>query len=861
MRRLKELESAIIPDDGNVRVEGFYSNEDAPEDAEFVSFKGRVERYADSEFEGSFPNLIGSGFCSLAVVWDQESGEPGVGEPDPVSPWEVSLVTNSAFAPSRPKLDEDEKKRVREAIAYIKEDPRVDDLFQLPVDTLSYSDYPMRVEVPMDLTFIVNRLEADYYATRYSVVADVRQIHVNSVKYNGENDDVSVIALEMLKKFEERVLAVEEREIFHKFDVPLELPPPFASEEHPRRSSGAVAVRRRAQRPVQSEPSSLLSMFQQQRESLATETRSQRERRHSGARRSARQAQTQRSVLEAAARQGEVRTLEQISSGGRQASRGRAALGNGRRVSTRQQNSREAAVLHSRVEQRRSVRPGLRNSAENHNYAEVTTNVENGDASLPAARSLRSARSVNRESMLRRSVRPGLRNSAEHRSYADVPSDGEDEEASLQPARSRRPTRNVAQEPVQHRSVRPGLRNSAERQSHADIQEDENEESIDEEYPSQSHRSTRSGLRNSASFEDRSSSTSYTDDSLANDPPASTFCRDTNSRRIRISTRQHGHALETENSNNDTSTLQPRPNNLRRWTLTAARSIGDLNDVEESSYSHISEEDFEEEDDFDSELHAKKSFRSAANADRDSSRSMKGRKVPASGKSRATSSDDEDRKQFVRKTRSAGKHKSHEHHSSHVSEFEVESENSESDLEEAGKTHHLRNRSTRKVRGTRRRSNRNNKLSDSESDGSEKGTANIRSTRNRSTLEVNGVDNQNKRGANSSLNSVASETNRSSRRSPRRGNFNQVNSGKTNAKRNNLRKRERSDSDSSHQKARTRSRSSADHKSYIEPASSEFGSDASDNENVSPSSRPKKKQARRKPSQKVETKPKSKWTF
>ncbi|EEC48653.1 predicted protein, partial [Phaeodactylum tricornutum CCAP 1055/1] len=59
--------------------------------------------------------------------------------------------------------------------------------FLLPVNDYRYSDYPSRVEVPMDLTFVLNRLEADYYGSRPSVVADVRLIRDNCIKYNGEN--------------------------------------------------------------------------------------------------------------------------------------------------------------------------------------------------------------------------------------------------------------------------------------------------------------------------------------------------------------------------------------------------------------------------------------------------------------------------------------------------------------------------------------------------------------------------------------------------------------------------------------------------------------------------------------------------
>jgi hypothetical protein len=204
---------------------------------------------------------------------------------------------------------------------------------------------------------------------------------------------------------------------------------------------------------------------------------------------------------------------------------------------------------------------------------------------------------------------------------------------------------------------------------------------------------------------------------------------------------------------------------------------------------------------------------------------------------------------------------SHEHHSSHESDFEHKSDDSESDLEEFRNGRRSRNQSTRQIHGTRKRSNRNITTSDNDSAGSLKGIENARSTRNRTTREVDDTDTRNNRDAHSSLKPTASHTEKSSPRSPRKGNVDQVNSARTDTKRNKPLKRERSDSDSSHQLARTRTRSSTDRKSYIEPSSSEFGSDASDTENVSPLARPKKKVARRNPPQHVDNKPKSKLIF
>ena len=168
--RLTQLEGALQSSDRGVKVEIFYADNDPPEDAEFIPFKGRIERYDDNSLDISGPNLSGSGYRSVAILWDDDTTES-------VSPWEVSVLEPKEFAspPPRPRLDEDEKKRVRDALITIKAIPGVDQCFVLPVGD-RYSDYPSRVEVPMNLTFITNRLEADYYSTRSSVVADVRLI-------------------------------------------------------------------------------------------------------------------------------------------------------------------------------------------------------------------------------------------------------------------------------------------------------------------------------------------------------------------------------------------------------------------------------------------------------------------------------------------------------------------------------------------------------------------------------------------------------------------------------------------------------------------------------------------------------------
>jgi len=214
--RLKQLEDAVADADRDVEVEAFFGEEDVEdEDAEFVAYPARgvdFSRDADNGQALSHPSLSGSGYNSVRLDWILDSGSIDM------SPWELSI--KDADAPYRPKLDENEKRAVRKALSIIRGLPNVDEYFRYAVAD-AYTDYHTRVEVPMFLNYIIQRLEGDYYSTRYSVVADVRLLHTNSAKYNGDNDDLTQLAAEVVATFEENILNEEERAFFHKYDAPI----------------------------------------------------------------------------------------------------------------------------------------------------------------------------------------------------------------------------------------------------------------------------------------------------------------------------------------------------------------------------------------------------------------------------------------------------------------------------------------------------------------------------------------------------------------------------------------------------------------------------------------------------------------
>ena len=292
------------------------------------------------------------------MLWENDTNE----EPDQVSPWDVSVqsLNRKTEEPERPNLTEEEKKRVRDAFNVVIRLPGVDEFFLLPVDITKYSDYATRIEVPMDLSFIRDRLEADYYASRYSVVADVMLIHTNCQKYNGDTDELSEVAGSMMKTFEELVLDEEERIFFHKHDAPVVESSNHGSSVIPTANveSPKSAVQRRSQRIVPTR--SLLEAVKgsvpkvkgnrQKARSSSTRQRS--------ARRTRNHPPVERSVLEAIQPQA-VQTLEQLSSGRGQRVRGRVT-----RASTVlappsapsvQSNSRPQETFHRALRSRQTL--------------------------------------------------------------------------------------------------------------------------------------------------------------------------------------------------------------------------------------------------------------------------------------------------------------------------------------------------------------------------------------------------------------------------------------------------------------------------------------------------------------------------
>jgi hypothetical protein len=400
--RLESLERALSSGESDSpEIEAYYADDGSPNDSELTHYKGVVKDHSRNSDDLSGPNLCSSGYRSLVVEWED-------GTSDEVSPWEVNVCASAESSqPNRPSLTDEEKKSVLEALAAIRGLPDVE-AFLTRVDERRYSDYASRIEIPMDLTFITNRLEADYYASRFDVVADVKLIRENCAKYNGVNDDLTNSASNMLKKFEGLVLSNEERQSYHDFeaavlanipqrdtnlqdvDVPVE--------------SGATRRSARSQRQVQSR-SSLENLPDPQSVRIRMGGR---ERRPQPPRRidppanlSSRSRRSTRSILETAP----TASANQRAPGNRQPAR--AA---GRQLSNQNQQLND---LPRRGRSLGQVHAG--NSSQQLR--------ENGSGGTLRARTLRGATSVDSPP---RAQRHSARTTAPSGSYADRPSEPED---------------------------------------------------------------------------------------------------------------------------------------------------------------------------------------------------------------------------------------------------------------------------------------------------------------------------------------------------------------------------------------------------------------------------------------------------
>lgn len=211
MERLTSLESALRSRNtcNGLPVSVFYEVPRAPEDSPMEASQGVILALIPEEESSSDPHMSGSGFGIMKVEFD---GGEWV---EDFSPWDLCMED---LAISRPHLSDDERKLVLEALNVQCRKTLVAQHFNMPVDTVRYCDYERMVEIEMCLMAIKRRLTEDYYASKFSVIQDIRLIRDNCIKYNGAEHELAVIAASMCAEFEASVLTDEEASFLKESD-------------------------------------------------------------------------------------------------------------------------------------------------------------------------------------------------------------------------------------------------------------------------------------------------------------------------------------------------------------------------------------------------------------------------------------------------------------------------------------------------------------------------------------------------------------------------------------------------------------------------------------------------------------------
>ena len=198
--RLESLEGAVRANNNEfvgIAVSCYFVSDqsDSEEDAAMVTYGAKLVGLDAEACSDTNMNLRDSGYQTLKIVWDDGGSEY-------VCPWEVSLRDAIDEVPTPPRLSHHEKRVVRSALDKAERTPTVRDYFMSSVNETRYSDYKSRVEIPIDFSFIEQRLASDYYATVASILSDVQLVRDNSIKYNSEGADLSTAIQGVIGAFE-----------------------------------------------------------------------------------------------------------------------------------------------------------------------------------------------------------------------------------------------------------------------------------------------------------------------------------------------------------------------------------------------------------------------------------------------------------------------------------------------------------------------------------------------------------------------------------------------------------------------------------------------------------------------------------
>jgi len=103
-----------------------------------------------------------------------------------------------------PELDDDALAKAQTIIEKAMRDPQVQPFIEAVTDEIA-PGYSAEVACPMYLTFIDKRLQYGYYRQKEAIMADVRLIHTNCAKFNGVNEEISLVCKEVTETIEKRL--------------------------------------------------------------------------------------------------------------------------------------------------------------------------------------------------------------------------------------------------------------------------------------------------------------------------------------------------------------------------------------------------------------------------------------------------------------------------------------------------------------------------------------------------------------------------------------------------------------------------------------------------------------------------------
>lgn len=239
MWRTRSLERAVeeCGSCSGIRLTDFFVNSEA-EDSRFDPYSCELSTIIpdDDDCESHFH---GSGYNGLQLTYEGSNSSAA-------NIWEVTVSGKEDQCPLPPCLTDDQTSALLEIINSLESDEYVKATFSAPVDTRRFMDYEQMVEVPIDLSFIKQRLQHKYYTNVHSVLADMKLLRDNCIKYNKDGSEITTEANKMFQNFEKsfedkhEILGCEagERERSMEFEMALR------SIQRQRRSSRREALRR-----------------------------------------------------------------------------------------------------------------------------------------------------------------------------------------------------------------------------------------------------------------------------------------------------------------------------------------------------------------------------------------------------------------------------------------------------------------------------------------------------------------------------------------------------------------------------------------------------------------------------------------